>query len=185
MQAETANSASLGLTYQGDAVTFTLDSYRIAIDDRVILTSNAVNRASYPIIDQLLGDSTAQSVRFFTNGLDTTTTGVEAVLAYQLPEQSYGRIRLSLSGQYSKTEIDAIKIPSLLQGLEAVLLNHQEQVRQTKANPKYSATAGITHQYGAFTTNLRLNYFGSYTLAHKPPPRPLAIKIIRVKRLPI
>lgn len=166
LQAETANSASLGLTYQGDAVTFTLDSYRIAIDDRVILTSNAVNRASYPIIDQLLGDSTAQSVRFFTNGLDTTTTGVEAVLAYQLPEQSYGRIRLSLSGQYSKTEIDAIKIPSLLQGLEAVLLNHQEQVRQTKANPKYSATAGITHQYGAFTTNLRLNYFGSYTLAH-------------------
>lgn len=166
LKAETANSASLGLTYQGDAVTFTLDSYRIAIDDRVILTSNAVNRASYPIIDQLLGDSTAQAVRFFTNGLDTTTTGVEAVLAYQLPEQDYGRIRLSLSGQYSKTEIDAIKIPALLQGLETVLLNYQEQVRQTKANPKYSATAGITHQYGAFTTNLRLNYFGSYTLAH-------------------
>lgn len=166
LKAETSDSVSLGFTYQGDALTFTLDSYRISIDDRVILTSNAVNRANYPIIDQLLGDSSAQSVRFFTNGLDTTTTGVEAVLAYQLPEQDYGRIRLTLSGQYSKTEIDAIKIPALLQGLESVLLNYQEQVRQTKANPKHSATAGITHQYGAFTTNLRLNYFGPYTLAH-------------------
>lgn len=166
LKAETSDSFSVGITYQGDAVTFTLDSYRIAIDDRVILTSNAVNRASYPLIDQLLGDSTAQSVRFFTNGLDTTTSGVEAVLAYQLPEQDYGRIRLTLSAQYNQTDIDAVKIPQLLEGLESVLLNYQEQVRQTKANPKQSATAGITHQYGAFTTNIRLNYFGAYTLAH-------------------
>jgi iron complex outermembrane receptor protein len=166
LKAETSDSISYGLTYQGDALSFTLDAYRIDIDDRVILTSNAVNRATYPIIDQLLGDSSAQAVRFFTNGLDTKTTGVESVVAYQFPAQDWGALKLTFSAQYNETDIKQIKIPALLEGLETVLLNYQEQVRQTKANPKHGANLGLTHQYGDFTTTVRLNYFGPYILAH-------------------
>jgi len=166
LQAETSDSISYGLTYQGERISFTLDAYQIRIDDRVVLTSNAVNRNSYPIIDELLGDSSAQAVRFFTNGLDTKTQGVESVVAYQLPEQRWGSLKLTLSAQYNETDIEQIKIPALLQGLETVLLNYQEQVRQTKANPKYGATFAISHQYGDFTSTLRLNHFGPYTLAH-------------------
>ncbi len=166
LKAETSDSISYGLTYQQDALSLTLDGYQIKLEDRVILTSNAVNRASYPIINQLLGNSTAQAVRFFTNGLDTTTKGVEGVLAYQLPEYTWGKLRLSLSAQYNETSIDAVKIPSLLQGLESVLLNYQEQVRQTKANPKVGAALGINYQLDALTVNLRFNHFGPYTLAH-------------------
>lgn len=166
LKAETSESISYGLTYQQDALSLTLDGYQIKLEDRVILTSNAVNRASYPIINQLLGNSTAQAVRFFTNGLDTTTKGVEGVLAYQLPEYTWGKLRLSLSAQYNETSIDAVKIPSLLQGLESVLLNYQEQVRQTKANPKVGAALGLNYQLDALTVNLRLNHFGPYTLAH-------------------
>jgi iron complex outermembrane receptor protein len=166
LKAETSDSISYGLTYQGDALSFTLDAYRIDIDDRVILTSNAVNRTTYPIIDQLLGDSTAQAVRFFTNGLDTKTTGVESVVAYQFPAQDWGALKLTFSAQYNETDIKQIKIPALLEGLETVLLNYQEQVRQTKANPKHGANLGLTHQYGDFTTTVRLNYFGPYILAH-------------------
>lgn len=166
LQAETSQSISYGLTYQQDALSLTLDGYQIQIDDRVVLTSNAVNRATYPIINQLLGNSTAQAVRFFTNGLDTTTRGVEGVLAYQLPEYEWGQLRLSLSAQYNKTSIDAVKIPALLQGLESVLLNYQEQVRQTKANPKLAGSLGLNYQINDFTVNLRLNHFGPYTLAH-------------------
>ncbi|MDX3772633.1 TonB-dependent receptor [Chromatiaceae bacterium AAb-1] len=166
LQPEESQSVSLGITYQGDNITFTLDAYQIDIDDRVILTSNAVNRNDYPVIDQLLGDSPAQTVRFFTNGLDTRTKGIEGVFAYQFEPQSWGDVRFTLSAAYNENEIRAIKIPALLEGLESVLLNYQEQVRQTKANPKYSGAAGLTHSYGKFTTNVRLNLFGPYTLAH-------------------
>jgi len=166
LQPEESESVSVGITYQGDQLTFTLDAYQIDIDDRIILTSNAVNRNSYPIIDQLLGDSSAEAVRFFTNGLDTRTKGVEAVAAYQFAPQNWGSLKLTLSAAYNENDIRAVKIPALLEGLETVLLNHQEQVRQTKANPKYSATAGLSHNYQQFTTNLRVNLFGPYTLAH-------------------
>ncbi|WNO59742.1 TonB-dependent receptor [Rheinheimera sp. MMS21-TC3] len=165
LKPEKSQSISVGITYQGDnGVTFTLDSYRIEIDDRIILTGS-VSRAN-PIIDGLLGTNSAESVRFFTNAVDTRTQGVEAVLAYQLPQTEYGDIKLSLSAQYNDTDIKQIKVPALLGGLEEALFNNEEKARLTKANPKNSFSAGITHSYGDFITNLRINRFGPYTLGY-------------------
>jgi iron complex outermembrane recepter protein len=165
LKPEQSQSVSLGITYQGaNGVTFTLDSYRIDIDDRIILTGS-VSRSN-PIIDALLADNAAQSVRFFTNAVDSRTQGVEAVVAYQLPTTEYGEVKLSFSAQYNDTEIKQIKVPALLGGLEDALFNDVEKIRLTKANPKNSFSAGITHSYGDFTTNLRLNHFGPYTLGY-------------------
>lgn len=165
LKAEESRSVSLGLTYQGDnGVTFTLDSYRIDIDDRIILTGS-VSRTN-PVIDALLGNNAAQSVRFFTNAVDSRTQGVEAVVAYQMSLAEYGEVKLSLSAQYSDTDIKQIKVPSLLGGLEQALFDDVEKTRLTDANPKNSFSAGISHTYGDFTTNLRLNRFGPYTLGY-------------------
>jgi len=166
LQPESATSISAGITFQGDGgLTFTLDTYRIAIDDRIILTGS-VNRASSPTLDELLGNSGANAVRFFTNAVDTTTEGVEAVVAYQWDTASLGQWKTSFSAQYNDTSIDQIKVPALLDGLQDSLFDRVEQVRLTKANPNKGAVLSLNHQYNKLTSDIRLNYFGPYTLGY-------------------
>ncbi|MEH8016561.1 TonB-dependent receptor [Rheinheimera muenzenbergensis] len=166
LQPESATSISAGITFQGDSgLTFTLDTYRIAIDDRIILTGS-VNRASSAVLDQLLGDSGADSVRFFTNAVDTTTQGVEAVLAYQWDAGLWGQWKTSFSAQYNDSSIDSIKVPQLLDGLQQRLFDRVEQVRLTKANPNKGAVWSVNHQHNKLTSDVRLNYFGPYTLGY-------------------
>ena len=166
LQPEQATSISAGITYQGDSgLTLTLDTYRIEIDDRIILTGS-VNRASSPALDELLGSSGANAVRFFTNAVDTTTQGVEAVVAYQWDTAALGQWKTSLSAQYNDSSIDDIKVPQLLDGLQQTLFDRVEQVRLTKANPNKGAVWNLNHNYGKLTSDLRLNYFGPYTLGY-------------------
>jgi iron complex outermembrane receptor protein len=176
LQPESAQSVSAGITYQGDdGFSLTLDSYQIKLEDRIILTGS-VTRADSATLNALLGNSGANSVRFFTNAVDTTTRGVEAVLAYQWQTSSYGDFNSSLSLQYNDSDIDRIKVPALLDGLQAKLFDRVEQVRLTKANPAKAAVWSLGHQLGAFTSSVRLNYFGPNTLGYATGDKEFAAK---------
>lgn len=166
LKAESALSFSGGITFQGDdGFSFTLDGYRIELDDRVILTGS-VSRADSTALADILGDSGANSVRFFTNAVDTTTQGLEAVVAYQWDAGLWGEWKTSFSAQYNDTDIDAIRVPALLDGLQSKLFDRVEQVRLTKANPHKGAVWSLTQDYKQLQTNLRLNYFGPYTIGY-------------------
>lgn len=177
LRPEKSQSISLGLTYHdNEGRTFTLDAYRIEIDDRIIL-SGSVNRSN-ATIDNLLGDQPAESVRFFMNAVDTRTQGVEAVYAQQFDLADYGQLRASFSAQYNQNKITQIRVPALLDGLEAALFDEVEQIRLTKANPKYNLTAGLTHQIGNWTSHVRANYFGPYTLGYATGPHEFGAKVV-------
>jgi len=176
LQPESARSVSAGITYQGeDGFSLTLDSYQIKLEDRIILTGS-VTRADSATLNAVLGTSGANSVRFFTNAVDTTSRGVEAVLAYQWQTSGYGDFNSSLSLQYNDSDIDQIKVPALLDGLQAKLFDRVEQVRLTKANPAKAAVWSLGHQLGALNSSLRLNYFGPYTLGYATGDQEFAAK---------
>lgn len=176
LQPESARSVSAGITYQGeDGFSLTLDSYQIKLEDRIILTGS-VTRADSATLNAVLGTSGANSVRFFTNAVDTTSRGVEAVLAYQWQTSGYGDFNSSLSLQYNDSDIDQIKVPALLDGLQAKLFDRVEQVRLTKANPAKAGVWSLGHQLGALKSSLRLNYFGPYTLGYATGDKEFAAK---------
>jgi iron complex outermembrane receptor protein len=176
LQPESARSVSAGITYQGDdGFSLTLDSYQIKLEDRIILTGS-VTRADSTTLNAVLGTSGANSVRFFTNAVDTTSRGVEAVLAYQWQTSGYGDFNSSLSLQYNDSDIDQIKVPALLDGLQAKLFDRVEQVRLTKANPAKAGVWSLGHQLGALKSSLRLNYFGPYTLGYATGDKEFAAK---------
>ncbi len=178
LQPERSDSFSGGITYNADdGLTFTLDTYRIAIEDRIILTGN-VTRADSASLAQLLGNSGANSVRFFTNAVDTTTTGVEAVSTYRFTPTTWGDWKASLSLQYNKNAIDAIKVPPLLDALQLKLFDAVEQVRITKANPRRAAVFSLQHDIGAWQHQLRANYFGAYTIGFATGDKTFAAKTI-------
>ena len=96
---ERAKNASLGFTASVGNFTATVDGYYIDVKDRIVLTgyfdASALN----------LGVSEAQ---FFTNGVDTKTRGVDAVLAWK---KSIGgsRFGTTLAGNFNQMEIYNVK----------------------------------------------------------------------------
>ena len=62
------------------ALDITIDYYRVAIDDRIVLSGNFTG----PPIAALLAPFGANSARFFTNAIDTRTNGVDVTANYRI-----------------------------------------------------------------------------------------------------
>ncbi len=95
LDAEESVNYSVGAVFRLGAVEATVDAYRIDIDDRIVLTENLP-----------LGGGNA--ARFFTNGVDTKTEGVDLVLRYATEPRSFGTLGFTLTGNVNDTEVDRI-----------------------------------------------------------------------------
>ena len=94
-------------------LTFTVDYYNIKIKNRIVLTENlgaagsgtaAVNAAVKTILDAN-GFQSVGAARFFINGLDTRTQGVDAVATWRIPVD-FGQFTLTAAYNYNKTKIE-------------------------------------------------------------------------------
>lgn len=166
LQAEISQSFSLGLVYNNhDGLAMTIDAYQISIEDRIVLSSSLTPSDS-PVVANLLSQSNAEAARFFVNAVDSRTQGVDVVITQEFDIGSYGELRASLAYAYNDTEIESIHLPNILNGLEDELFDNIEQTRMTKANPNHTGNIGLTHELGDFTSNVRLSYFGEYTVGY-------------------
>lgn len=166
LQPEISQSYSLGLVYNDhDGLAVTIDAYQISIEDRIVLSSSLTPDDS-PVVAALLAQTNAESARFFINAVNSRTRGVDLVATQEFDIGSLGDLRASLAYAYNDTEIESIHLPNLLNGLEEKLFNNIEQTRMTQANPNHTGNIGLTHELGDFTTNVRLSYFGEYTVGY-------------------
>jgi len=92
LDAEESVNYSIGAVVRAGAFEATVDAYRIDIDDRIVLTENIT-----------LGGGAA--ARFFTNGVDTETTGVDVVLRYAMQLGAGGTLNLTLVGNTNDTDV--------------------------------------------------------------------------------
>ena len=94
LEEETSLSYSLGLVVQpNDNFSLTLDLYRIDIDDRIVFSSSLnpesgidcdANLELCPI-KNILDPLGVGHIQFFTNAIDTETTGVDLVTSCRKP----------------------------------------------------------------------------------------------------
>ncbi|CAM3883050.1 TonB-dependent receptor plug domain-containing protein [Shewanella aquimarina] len=163
---ELSQSFSLGLVYRNDAgLALTLDAYQISVDDRIILSSSVTPDDS-PAVAEALAGTNAESARFFINAVDTRTRGVDLVISQDFDIGSWGDLQANLAYAYNKTEIQDIHFPQILDGVGKELFNRIEQTRMTSATPNNTGNLGLTHRLGDFKTNIRLSYFGDYTVGY-------------------
>ena len=107
LKPEKSTNLSLGLAWKPARNTsFTLDGYRIRIKDRITRTSDLQSDAATAYLAGI-GRSEIQSVAYLANLLDTTTTGLDAVLNHDL-SVSGGKLNLSAALNLNKTRIDSV-----------------------------------------------------------------------------
>jgi len=105
LDAEESTNYSLGAVFRAGSFEATVDAYRIDIDDRIVLSENL---GGTPAIDAILQQFGVGRARFFINGVDTKTEGVDLVTRYRLDTEVAGRFDFVLSANWNTTVIEAL-----------------------------------------------------------------------------
>ncbi|HYD38988.1 MAG TPA: TonB-dependent receptor [Allosphingosinicella sp.] len=147
LEPEKSFNVSLGATANPmRGLTITADLYQIKIDDRIVLTENlgaagsgtAAQNAAVKAILDANGFASVGAARFFINGLDTTTRGIDVVAVYRTRMAGFGNWSLSAAYNYNKTKIDerinALGPLATIPGL--VLFGRVEGLRFTHGQPR-------------------------------------------------
>ena len=146
------------------ALTVTADFYRIAIDDRIVLSGNF----TAPAVAALLAPFGANSARFFTNAIDTRTNGVDVTANYRVTLDTAGDLQLRAAYNNTRTEVvGSIATPPQLAAFASVLFDRIEQRRIECGQPKDSLRLGgdwRRRRYGLSLNVARYGEFCSFTL---------------------
>ena len=145
-QEETINLA-LGAGFNQGGFSATVDFYKINVDDRIVLTD---------VFDATgVGVAGVEAAQFFTNGVDTETTGLDVVLNYKTTLSSDSKLDLGIAANFNNTTIKDINSGDLN---EFTFFGPFSQAYLEAAAPDYKIIFS-----GAFELS-RLNFQFAYTL---------------------
>jgi iron complex outermembrane receptor protein len=116
LDAEKSRNYSLGAVFRLGGFEATLDGYRIDIDDRVVLSENLGGVANVDALLLASGTGIGRA-RFFINGVDTRTKGVDLVLRYGLGVGEGSKLDLTASANYNKTDVTHLPTTNVLSSL--------------------------------------------------------------------
>jgi len=148
---EKAVNASLGFTANFGDFTATVDGYSIKVKDRIVLTGY-FDASSFN-----LGVSEAQ---FFTNGVDTKTTGLDLVLNWK---KSFGdsKFGVTLVGNINDMKIENVKNGNLD---EAIFFGDREKAFLLASAPKSKFGLNLNYSKNKFDAGLAFTNFSKVVL---------------------
>jgi iron complex outermembrane receptor protein len=144
----------------------TADYYNIRIKDRVVLTENLTGQAVKDLL-VAAGITNVSSARFFVNGVDTRTQGLDIVATYRVPDFGAGKFVLTAGYNYNETKIiKRAALPSL-PGL--TLFGRQESFRLTDGQPRTKLNLSVDWDLGPVGATVRTNRYGTVWSAATNP----------------
>jgi len=162
LKPEKSVNLGAGVTFTPfNGLSITADYYNIEISDRITLTENLQGTDVLALLTTA-GVTGVSSARFFINGIDTKTTGLDLVASYRLPDFGLGQFRVSVGYNLNNTKITDRRVFS---GFTAQrLFARQESYRLTDGQPKNKLNVGLDWDYDSFGITLRTNRYGEVFL---------------------
>ena len=111
LDAETSVNYTLGAVFRLGDFNLTVDAYQIDIEDQIVL-SELINRSFSPQVASLLDPLGVQAARFFLNGVDTTTKGVDVVGRYRINDETYGDWDFTVAANFNDVEVTRLPTSS-------------------------------------------------------------------------
>jgi iron complex outermembrane recepter protein len=184
LEPESSFSLSGGLVVTAvPRLNVTIDAYQVDIDDRIVVTDNlqATRDAlgnpsgSNPgfSIAQILnaaGFPTVNAARFFVNGVDTRTKGLDFVATYRVPDLFDGRLNLTAGLNLNKTKIrKVLAAPGALSAVpNLVLFGRQESLRLVEGQPRDKVNFSANYDRDWLGLTLRTTRYGKALDAGAP-----------------
>ncbi|SFV10781.1 TonB-dependent receptor plug domain-containing protein [Pseudoduganella namucuonensis] len=161
LDAEKSVNFSLGSVIRLGAVNITADAFHIKIKDRIVLSENltAANVRNYLTSQGFIG---VGGGRFFINGVDTTTKGIDIVTSLPVRTGGYGKLDFTLAANYTKTDVTKVPVTAQLAALSPapVLFDRVNVLTFTDGTPKTKLIASSTWSHGPFGVTARATRYG-------------------------
>lgn len=166
LEDETSTQFTLGLAAQPtDAFTVTLDYYFIELEDRIVLSSDfAVGPVEVALLTAagVPGANTIAQVSFFTNDVDTETSGIDIVASYDL-ESGAGSTTFAVAANFNDTEVTKRTNRADPGDPPSFFLNDETVFDEEEGLPEFRANLSARHTWeNDVTASLRANWYGDY-----------------------
>jgi iron complex outermembrane receptor protein len=161
LKAEKSTNFSLGAVMRLAPFSLTVDAYRINVRDRIVLSENLLSPAvrNY-IVSQ--GFTGVGGGRFFINGVDTKTKGVDIVASAPWNAGAAGRFDFTLAGNFNRTDVTKVPTTAQLAALNPapVLFDRVNVLTLEKGQPKNKITASANWKLNQWGVTARATRYG-------------------------
>ena len=160
LDAEESIDFSVGAVLRLGEVDITIDAYRIDIDDRIVLSENLTS----PAVRNFLTNQGFIGVgggRFFINGVDTETQGVDLVVNWPV-ETGVGRFDFTFTANYNETDVTRVPSTPQLAALSPppVLFDRFNILTFEEGTPKDKLSAQVSWNLDRLGATLRAIRYG-------------------------
>uniref|UniRef100_B0SWK8 TonB-dependent receptor n=1 Tax=Caulobacter sp. (strain K31) TaxID=366602 RepID=B0SWK8_CAUSK len=175
LEPEKSKNYSLGAIYHKGPFELTVDAYQIDIDNRIVLSENIAGSATgtptQRAIFNLLQPFGVTTARFFVNGVDTTTKGVDVVARYRLDADAAGRFDFTLAANYNQTDVNKVPTTSTLSGLPVPppLFARVNVLTYEQGTPDHKFVASGDWSNGPWGATLKGTAYGSVLVPNATP----------------
>ncbi len=161
---EKSRNLSAGLAFEPSrALSLTIDHYRINIDDRIVFSENFTGAAVQALF-QARGLTGVTGGRFFTNAIDTRTTGIDVVGNYGRRFPDGGIVRLTAGYNQSKTKVTRVaSTPSELSAFQESLFGRVERARIEVGQPRDNLLLSGSYDWRQVGLVVRTRRYGEVT----------------------
>lgn len=162
---ENSVNLSAGVTLQPTkSFTITADYYDIAISDRIVLSENFIG-AGIQAFFAANGFPAVNGGRYFTNAIDTKTTGLDVVANYGIDLKQRGLLRLTAGYNQNRTKVTNVVVntPPQLGNLDEQLFGRAERGRIEVGQPRNNLILTGAYERRNFTFTARTQRFGEVT----------------------
>ncbi len=149
------------ITLRGSFVT--LDYYNIVVKDRIVLGSEISGTASgNTALDQILVKNGIVAVSFFSNALNTVTSGLDYVVSLRNIELGSGKLAVNLAGNYTfENKYTSITNTKLIADAGKSVFDRTQDALLFQSRPKYKTILGLDYTVKGININLNNTLFGT------------------------
>jgi iron complex outermembrane recepter protein len=167
LKPEKSKNYSLGTVFHQGGLEVTIDAYEIDVNDRIVLSETLTGSATAAagtnaaVIFNLLQPFGASAARFFLNGVDTRTKGIDTVVRYRLMTDDLGSFDLSAAA--NTNDLKVTRTPATKQTILPVptsLFARQAVLRFEDGSPKNKVTLQSDWTKDNWGGTLRSTFYG-------------------------
>lgn len=161
LKAEKSLNFSLGGVLRMNTASLTVDAYQINVKDRIVLSENLTSAAVRNFITTQ-GFVGVGGGRFFINGVQTRTKGVDVVFNVPYNAGNIGRFDFTAAANITKTDVTKVPTTTQLAALNPapVLFDRVNVLTLEKGQPKNKISASATWNQGPMGATLRATRYG-------------------------
>jgi len=166
LDAEESTNFSVGAVARLGGLSLTIDAYWINIDNRIVLSENlgaGTSASDRAVQTFLLGKGFPGAAgRFFINGVDTETNGVDIVLNYPLVTETAGKFDITATANFNDTKVKRIPATPQLTALNPAptLFGRVNVLTFESGNPENKFSVSTTWTMDKFGATLRATRYG-------------------------